>query len=249
MNNPSFDYSHVSFLDGAVGDVDSSEILFSSRNFSQSAYSLQQSIEKGCKFVGMTLGVFDYKKLRDIGHFPHKVFKALFESEIMISMYGTSDIFSRFDRIIRGTLTFNERVHCILIHLEDASNSCAIPVSKDISYYSALKCHMSKDEFKSTSMSEHMQTIDSCKHLPNFEKLVKGLIDDINLGSRCINLLLILSFLVWDIESNSRYPDYDKNTTPGEIYKDGTPFVDNLPYFILKQKECLNTLRELFTKH
>lgn len=70
------DFSKVKvLLDISDKDLDSSEILFNSKNYSNAVFSLQQSVEKSMKAHSTINEVVPFEKLKDkIGHNPLKVY-------------------------------------------------------------------------------------------------------------------------------------------------------------------------------
>lgn len=256
MNNFSLDYSHISFLKEAEADLKSVQVLYKNSNYSQAAYLFQQSIEKSCKFLGLTLNVFDYDRLRTISHHPHKVFKLLFNSDMMLEVYGSAISFDNIDNILRNESDLDDRVKCILWYLQSVTSHIPFIINPDSTAFDTLvvnyqNLQIFKDALSVNGIDNVMDDIALMNYLRNnskIEHLSRTIINEINDRTICCLNLLFLSFLVWDIESNSRYPDYNKNTTPESLYNKNTIFIENIPLFVKEQNQCIDILYQQFTK-
>jgi len=68
-------------LDKAQQDLKSSEVLYNSKDYTNSVSLIQQSVEKTAKSYGLTMGYLSKERLRDVGHFTPAAFMTIFESK------------------------------------------------------------------------------------------------------------------------------------------------------------------------
>lgn len=68
MNILNPDLSHSEFLTESLSDINAANTLLDIGQFSQAAYMFQQSVEKSCKYFGLTIKILDYEDLRKTGH-------------------------------------------------------------------------------------------------------------------------------------------------------------------------------------
>lgn len=77
-------YSYREWLNIAISDIESSRVLYKNELFPQSIYFFQQSVEKSCKYIGLTFNIIKENELfRNVGHEPERIFEEVYSSEIM----------------------------------------------------------------------------------------------------------------------------------------------------------------------
>jgi len=63
----------------AKEDLETAQILYKEKKYSNSLYHYHQSVEKTSKYIGLSIGGISEAQLSDISHDPIKVFKLLFK--------------------------------------------------------------------------------------------------------------------------------------------------------------------------
>lgn len=77
-------FKHKEWLVIAISDLKSSDILYKNELYPQAVYFLQQSVEKSCKYIGLTFNIIQVNELyRKVGHEPERIFEEVYNSEIM----------------------------------------------------------------------------------------------------------------------------------------------------------------------
>ena len=66
------------YLKLAKEDLETAQLLYKGKKYSNALYHYHQSVEKASKFIGLAIGGISEKQLTDISHEPIKVFKFLF---------------------------------------------------------------------------------------------------------------------------------------------------------------------------
>lgn len=237
MNIIKPDLSHISFLREAESDISTIKVLLGSKNYSQAAYLFEQSVEKSCKYLGLTTEAISYDELRKIAHEPERVFDKIFHSEFFLSICGDNN-FDEFKRQFKKQ-SLDERacsarfkIECLLEN-EDTEPQPKSYCSQFVSLYdsNALRKFFPENIFN---------YLRSCSGNLNIEILCKEFLLQSKKMGKCCTTQMIMSFLVSGVEANSRYPDYNKKTTPSEIYSKDSEFVQNLYYLIEKQEFCIS---------
>lgn len=65
------------WIDVALYDIKSCRLLYENKLYAQSLFYFQQSIEKCSKYIGIVMGGFSERELRDISHNPIKIFNKM----------------------------------------------------------------------------------------------------------------------------------------------------------------------------
>lgn len=65
------------YLKLAKEDLETAQLLYKSKKYSNALYHYHQSVEKASKFIGLSIGGISEKQLTDINHEPIRVFKFL----------------------------------------------------------------------------------------------------------------------------------------------------------------------------
>lgn len=244
MNILNPDLSHSEFLTESLSDINAANTLLDIGQFSQAAYMFQQSVEKSCKYFGLTIKILDYEDLRKTGHNPHAVFKKMFNSEEM-QTFGGNNQFNTLENLFISQ-NIDERVECIVTHVNSALIDELIPLNNGKSATDLLIEHFEKNPFTKLMDISVVSEIRRTRHIPAVESLCSSTAEEINNFSICAFCQLIMSFLVWGIEANSRYPDYEKGTSPQQLYSETSVFIKNLPFFIPIQANCISQLNSYF---
>lgn len=232
------DFSHSSFLDEARDDLKAARCLYEGGLYAQAVYHVQQSIEKSSKFWGLTLRMFSYEDLKKLGHNPHKVFKKLFEGAVEMGMVET-DLFKRLEDFISGCLSVDERVRKICEKLKRDLNFIFVVIEEGQTPLEALRVFLKEEEDLGI-----VRNLEELRGMPEWESVCMCMVDKINREARYVTLQMSLSFLVWGLEANTRYPDYGKGTVPSDLYSKDTELVKNMPFFMEVQEGCINALYE-----
>lgn len=237
------DFSHTSFLNQADSDINSAKILLGAEKYSQAIYFFQQSVEKSCKYLGLTIKAFNYKQLRKISHEPEKVFDTIFHNEIMTLVSNDNYYDKLKDLLFKQEL--NERAYAAYCHIEEAFNIKDSEHEVDI-YSEQVITFYENNLFNKLLPTDLIHNIKIRQGIPKIEELCKNLLSSIKNLEKCILCQMLMSFLVGGVEANSRYPDYDQDTTPDKIYSEESEIIQNLSYFIEKQIFCIQVLRDYF---
>jgi len=239
------DLSHISFLADADLDIAATKVLLDSKNYPRAVYSFEQSVEKSCKYLGLTTMAISYDKLREIAHEPEKVFDRIFQSEIFLSVYDSID-YRKLKQQFKK-LSLDERAYSARFHIEylfEKEDTDFQPKS----YCSQLASFYDGNAFRKFLPENIINELRSCSGIPKAEILCKEFLLQIRHLEKCCTVQMIMSFLVSGIEANSRYPDYNMKTTPSEIYSKDSEIVQNLYYLIEKQEFCILFLKAYFSK-
>lgn len=241
------DLSHSDFLKQAKEDVESAKILYQNKKYSQSVYLFQQSVEKACKYLGLTIKAISVVKLREISHNPHLVFKTIFTDSAM----QTTGLACDFNYFEKAFLAMSDERKIIFAekHILEASHSNLIILGENetatealIRYYRGISICLDV----ANALEEEMRK--SRELMPYIDsKMAMPLINDINDISRAITCEMILSFIVCGIEANSRYPDHKTKTTPQEIYAEDALLVKKLKGFIPLQEVIIKSIEQYYS--
>lgn len=244
MDIRNLDSSHANFLNVANSDIKSADALLQIKEYHNAVYHFQQSVEKSCKYLGLTNQIFTFNELRKIGHDPHKVFDMLFSSDFYTRIFTDSDYKSFKDEIYK--LTIDEIVKIshdgIQAIIEEPHEEYSGKLASDIVIDYYKKNPLSAND---SSIKVLLENIRIMRGYPKCESICKQLIrrnDNIEI---CMSAQMFMSFLVRGVETNSRYPD-ENGITPSDIYSEKSPLVQNLSYFIDKQKFCIEILNNLY---
>lgn len=246
MNIIKPDLSHISFLREAESDISTIKVLLVSKNYSQAAYFFEQSVEKSCKYLGLTTQAVSYNEVRSsIGHEPERVFDKIFQSEIFLSMYNNNNDYSKLKQQFKKQ-SLDERAYSARFHIECLfENEDTEPQPK--SYCSQLVSLHDSNASRKIFPEHTINELRNCSGIPKVEILCKEFLLQEKKMGKCCTAQMIMSFLVSGVEANSRYPDYNKKTTPSEIYSKDSEFVQNLHYLIEKQEFCISFFRMYFS--
>jgi hypothetical protein len=242
ITNP--DLSHISFLNEAENDIISAKVLLEAKQYPQAIYFFQQSIEKSCKYFGLTIKSINYDELNKISHEPQKIFYKIFNSGIFSSVDGNS-IYNTFkEQFFKQDI--NERAKAAYYCIETESKK--EDTENGVDFYSdQLLAFYESNPFNELLPPNFIFKVKSQRGTPLFENQCKESLQTINDSGKCLVYQIIMSFLVNGVEANSRYPDYKQKTTPSGIYSNESVIVKNLSYFIEKQNFCIPFLRRYFT--
>lgn len=243
LSYPEMDYSHNDFFYQSKGDLASSELLFKEQNFSQAVYLFQQSVEKSCKYLGLTYKIISYEDLRKIGHNPHQVFKQLFDHQWLKFQDGNT-----FNELLNSlsTLSIENRIEPTINLLNTLENEQQLSCNNGQNACEVIIDFYKKNPLIKDLDQSFLTDLEIFKHSPCMKILCKQHIEHLNKVSIVFLSQMIMSFYVWDVEANSRYPDYKKMTTPQELYSESSAFVKHLPRLLLTQKKCLRNMETCF---
>lgn len=238
------DLSHTNFLDLANSDIKSADALLKIKEYPSAVYHLQQSVEKSCKYLGLTNKLFTFDKLRKISHDPHKVFDMLFSSDFYTSIFTNGDYKSFKDEIDKLTIDeivkfSHDRIQTIIENPhEERIGKLASDIVIDYYENNPFSAYNS-------SIEKLLENVRIMRGYPKCESICKQLIKRNDNIEICMSAQMLMSFLVRGVEANSRYPD-ENGITPNDIYSEKSPLVQNLNYFIDKQKLCIEILCDYY---
>lgn len=243
------DYSYADMLSLAKEDLSAAELLISGNRNSQAVYLFQQSVEKCCKYFGLTIKVITTAQLRKISHTPDRIFKEIFANKIMSSLGIMSD-YESIEQEIKS-MTFAARVVFLTEQLSHVSDSitlarrpCETPHDSVLRYYKNTPFY--KDVY--ITLKEELERALLIVPENYIDTMCLDLIDEINNLGRGITTEMLLSFLVDGIEANSRYPDYGAGTNPNNLYAANSEFVKRLPIFIKAHKFAMEKIEDYYRK-
>lgn len=238
------DLSHMDFLDLATSDIKSSYALLQAREYHNAVYHFQQSVEKSCKYLGLTMKLFTFDELRQISHEPQRVFDKIFSSKIFTDVYRDND-YDLFKKEIHELSTddktyysYNKIQNSINRHHEERLGKLPSEIVVE---------HYSNNPFSihNSSISVLIENAKVMKGYPKCENICEQLIARNDNMEICVFSQMLMSFLVSGVEANSRYPD-KKGATPNNIYSEKSTMVQYLDYFIEKQLFCIEILENYF---
>ena len=244
MDIINLDFSYTKFLDLAKSDNESAEILLHAKKYHNAVYHFQQSVEKSCKYIGLTNKIFTFIELRKINHDPHKVFDKLFSSVFFTSVCSNGDYKSfkndmynlNTDEIVKFSYTQIQNI------IKNPHKNRMGKLASEI----VLDYYINNPfAYCDSSIPLLLENVRIMRGYSKCERICEQLIkrnDEIEL---CMFSQMLMSFLVRGVEANSRYPDED-GTSPCDIYSGETLLVHYLSYFIEIQKFCVKTLYDYY---
>lgn len=239
------DLSYNDFLAESQEDISSSKILLNSRKYSHAIYHFQQSVEKSCKYLGLTINAINIDKLREISHNPQKIFDIIFSSKIITNVYQDNN-YNLFKNEIQK-LELDDKSYYSFTKIQEIINN---PHEERLGKLSSeiIVEYYSNNPFSvmENSVELLIENAKTMKGYPKCEEICKELIirnDDMGI---CVFSQMLMSFLITGTEAITRYPDIKKKTTPSLEFTEDKPFVRNLDFFIEIQERCIQTLKDFF---
>lgn len=238
------DLSHTNFLDLATSDIKSAKTLLQAKEYPNAVYHLQQSVEKSCKYLGLTVKAFTFDELRQISHEPQKVFDKVFSSTFFTDAYSNID-YEFFKKEVQK-LSIDKKVDFSYKQIQNSINNPheerlgKLPSEIIVDFYNNNPFSIYDNYVK-----ELVENARAMKGYSKCEDICKQLITRNDNIEICVFTQMLMSFLVSGVEANSRYPD-KAGITPYEIYAEKSSIVQYLDYFIEKQLFCIKILGEYF---
>lgn len=234
------DLSHNNFLELANADIKSANALLQIKEYHNAVYHFQQSVEKSCKYLGLTMKAFTFDELRQISHEPQKVFDKVFYNEVFTSVSDNQD-YEEVKKIFKDA-DLNKKCDGAYYYIDKAFRSSSLnsrPYSEQVIEY------FDNNPFSDLYNADFAENIK--KHRGNFhvETACKQFLDMLDDMQKCLLCQMLMSLLVSGVEANSRYPDRE-GITPNEIYSEKSFIVQYLDYFIEKQFFCIKILGGYF---
>lgn len=234
------DLSHTNFLDLANSDIKSADALLKIKEYHNAVYHFQQSVEKSCKYLGLTIKAFTLKELQKISHEPQRVFDKIFNSKEFISTNNNND-YNEIKQKFKS-VSLNEKCDGVYYYIEKIFTNTIL----DNKLYSEQVIeYFDYNPFSGLYNEDFVENIRKHRGNPNIEAICKQFLDTLNDMQRCLLCQMLMSFLVSGIEANSRYPD-EKGLTPKKIYSEESFIVKYLGYLIKKQAFCIKVLGNYF---
>ena len=220
------------WIDVASHDIEACNVLRNNKLYAQSLFYFQQSIEKCSKYIGLEMGGFSDKELKEISHNPIKLFKKMAkkinkENDSYDSQYWDNEL-TESQKIIT---TANE---------DDAVNVFKVIVARDLSDIPTFGEETLKDYLRGL-IEAHTPDIDKNELCILLEQEFHGkekeyvmqmfLID--NHGERVLIFLLMLSLLLSRFKVDDfRYPSQEYGN-PNDYFNEGRALVKELENLII----------------
>lgn len=187
-------------LDDAREDLKASKLLYEAEIYSRSVYSVQQSVEKACKALGLALGII--KRQKSIGHTSPEVFIRMLEEEFsmnfllpMLEQYTNEDQKGKIEKA-KELLSLAESNSFVL------KNFLVLKEKQLQSYLLIIEVMRGQGaqrlKAELTKIQESLNTF-----LPQFELKNDLIVDSII----CITSLFILAVITFPHTETSRYSD------------------------------------------
>lgn len=239
------DLSYNNFLRESKEDISSTKALLNNKNYSHAIYHFQQSVEKSCKYLGLTINAFTIEKLKRISHNPQEIFDLIFSSKMFIDIYKDDDYKLFKNEILE--LDTDERAYYSFKKIQEIINN---PHEERIGkLHSEIVVEYYRNNpfsIYDNSISLLIENAKVMKGYPKCEEICEQLIVRNDEMEICVFSQMLMSFLVVGTEATTRYPNIEKGTTPSLEYTEDKPFVKNLVFFIEVQEKCIQTLNNFF---
>lgn len=233
-------------LNTAQRDLETSIILHHAENYPAAVFYYQQAVEKACKFWGLSQQLITWAEIRKIGHNPDKVFRILFTKHIALHEKNAEAIYDKMynDYCINATPDSRvQKAHDELYHI---TNNPVIPMAEGQSPYEAVDEYFKKDTKAAIIHPTILQDLAKYKSHPYRDKVASEFIRETEDLCKMPACLLMLSFIVFNTEQNARYPDFDTNIKPEDLYNKNVLLVKQLPFLFQLLTQMDNILHHYF---
>lgn len=230
---------YLDWLAQAKIDFKSAKTLYEQEEYCNAAFLFQQSVEKACKFFGLSRRLITMEKIRKIGHKPHEVFREIFTQEEVKPFLGPS-AFDDLFRFMVDRPNMDERVNAVGLALYDISSKPVIPRKSNQSAKDALIDYYSGGTAKYFPNHELAKLLGENRgNLP--DDFYEALLIDTDNICKTPACLMHLSFLVFGTEQDSRYPG---ETSPSKLYNSKTMYMQEFESFCELFEYCLECLEK-----
>ena len=254
----------LAILKIAVSDLKVSNLLFDNKQYPQSVFYLQQSVEKAFKAFWSWTGI-SYNEILNTGHNNFKIMKTQSKS---ISN-GLGNLLSNYDlnsQIINNEIININKIEYIkksydsiygylaslndfdLINLSLDDIIFVIDSLDNIKILSNDIINLPENKFKET-MRSILFSIEPLS-LNDFEdfhyQLTNNLLQFALKSHFCYMSLFYLSLVTFQHVTKSRYIDEVENFNPSVFYNSNLPLIVKYPEIILKVEQTISVCNELF---
>ncbi|MDQ0593401.1 MULTISPECIES: HEPN domain-containing protein [Chryseobacterium] len=215
----------------ARNDINTAELLFNNKIYSNAIYFYHQAVEKAVKYLGLRIGVIDTDDLRrKISHNPIKVFKILDEKE---NIFGGQGI-DNFASIIKQ-LTDEQLVNNTLSEIEKSTRNL-YDLDSNISSFQNFKNYIVDKNF------EEKESLLSIEENAYYNKMASDFFNQLNVGATIMRMLFLNSCLCTKYSLDSYRYSSTEVGDPIEYFSINNPIILKLDIFIKSVKICLSQL-------
>ncbi|MBW3523322.1 HEPN domain-containing protein [Chryseobacterium sp. NKUCC03_KSP] len=215
----------------ARNDINTAELLFNNKIYSNAIYFYHQAVEKAVKYLGLRIGVIDTDDLRrKISHNPIKVFKILDEKE---NIFGGQGI-DNFASIIKQ-LTDEQLVNNTLSEIEKSTRNL-YDLDSNISSFQNFKNYIVDKNF------EEKESLLSIEENAYYNKMASDFFNQLNVGATIMRMLFLNSCLCTKYSLDSYRYSNNEVGDPIEYFSINNPIILKLDIFIKSVKICLSQL-------
>ena len=231
-------------LNTAQRDLEASIILHHTEKYPAAVFYYQQAVEKACKFWGLSKQLITWAEIRSIGHNPDKVFRILFANFFQpYKKDAVSSYNEMFEDFCKNS-NMDERIIKVCSELHNITNNPVIPIGKDQSPVEAVeKYYKGNPKAIAPDIAKRIENLKS--HSCPDEAALDFIRDTEDL-CKMPACLLMLSFIVFNTEQNARYPDFDKNIKPEDLYNKDVLLVKQLPFLFDMLNHNIKILHHYF---
>lgn len=234
------DLSHIDFLDLADSDIKCADALLKIKEYHNAVYHFQQSVEKSCKYLGLTIKAFTFGELRNINHEPQRVFDKIFYSDVFSYVNSNND-YNKIKQKFKS-VSLNEKYDGVYHYIEKIFTNT---ISDNKLYSEQVIEYFDSNPFSNLYNEDFVENIRKYRDNPNIGAICKEFLHKFDSMQKCLLCQMVMSFLVSGIEANSRSID-EKGMTPKKVYSEESFIIKYLSYFIKKQEFCIKVLDDYF---
>lgn len=222
------------YLKLAKEDLETAQLLYKCKKYSNALYHYHQSVEKASKFIGLSSGGISEKQLTSISHEPIRVFKFLFnhieEQSGGILPQVDPHLFTNAKKII-DLESEEEIVRSAWNLLTTIINEVkAIDEEQFPTHFDAIVDYISKT-IPSVNMGLDNKLFKQYAAMRLKDESTK-IIVFINFGVKILQILLVNSLICSKFRPDQfRYPTNNLGN-PVEYFNEGNPIIRDLQYFM-----------------
>ncbi|MDR7757422.1 HEPN domain-containing protein, partial [Riemerella anatipestifer] len=230
-------YMNNDFIELAKNDIESSEILFKYKKFSNSIYFYHQAVEKVVKYLGLQIGIINENELKRISHNPLKVFSILDAKENIFKGQGGDDF-----KMMLKKMTDEEIARQTLSSI-DESLSNLYEIDNKKSYFQNFIEYIKDKEFPDKLI------LMKIKENAYYNKMAENFFSQLNIGVVILKILFLNSCLCTKHKLDTYRYSSQEIPNPIEYFSQGNLLIANLPIFIKSIKLCLSQIEKIDWKN
>jgi HEPN domain-containing protein len=264
---------HLLFLEMAKKDLDASRLLFSRKYYPQAVFLFQQAVEKGVKSLGLWANVIteeECKRTEVIGHKAWKTFSFIIEIGLKAVDDSLQTILKENRDLEQTDLWKNVKTQMLNLEREARETPVEMKNMKDLENWAFSEEKMLDimnkiNRFKGKLPKGFLKF--GGVEIKTWRELYRLLLQDLDRINQLshVNMkeimksskiawklifstasLFYLSLIASPHATSSRYPE--KEQSPIEKYRETTPLVKRLKFFINSAQEALDNLSEIYIK-